>query len=468
MGLFSRRKKIRTTYEAETLRNVFREDYKLYTSIEKSKDLKRYKELSAYVNSPVFKERRKKVEQLRYKDSEYYKAEKRYKKLLKSEKLHAYYIIRDSEELKGYLKVKESPLYEEYAKLRVIVKSSGFDKRLRPAEYKAYKEHSRNPKVRALERFEKNRKFRFYTEISGTKIPLEFEKLSAYIKSKEFQENREYLLNKKRYLTTDDYKLLCEYEALKRRSDLVRYFALCADDNFRDMSCWELVFSDDFNTGKLNTNHWITRYYAGERFLDDTYGVGKDVQLFTPENISFNESSVCLNFRKESLIGKYWDEKMGIREKSYAYTSGLISSAVFFRQRYGKFEAKIKLSHNNAVKQSFWLRGNTDVPHVQIMGKDLNGLQMGNVYASQGKVECNMQEVKNVKLTEDYYIFTLEWTRDKMVWMINDTVVKEVHENIPQVPMYVGFSLGTGKAPADKYLPTAMEIDWVRFYRQKN
>lgn len=468
MGLFSRRKKIRTTYEAETLRNVFREDYKLYARMEKSEELKRYKELSVYVNSPVFKERRKKVEQLRYKDSEYYKAEKEYKRLLKSEKLHAYYIIRDSEELKGYLKVKESPLYEEYAKLRVIVKSSGFDRKLRPAEYKAYKEIGRDPKVKAVERFEKNRKFRFYTEISGTKIPAEFEKLSAYIKSKEFQENREFLLNKKRYLTTDDYKLLCEYEALKKRSDLVRYFALCADDSFRDMCRWEEVFCDDFNIGKLDTNHWITRYYAGERFLGDTYGVGKDVQLFTPENISFNGTSVCLNFRKESLIGKYWDEKMGIREKSFAYTSGLISSAGFFRQCFGKFEAKIKLSHNNAVKQGFWLRGNTDVPHVQIMGKDLNGLQMGNIYASRGKVVYDVQGVEKVKLTDDYYIFTLEWTRERMVWMINDTVIKEIRENIPQIPMYVGFSLGTGEAPADKYLPAVMEIDWVRFYRQRN
>ena len=56
----------------------------------------------------------------------------------------------------------------------------------------------------------------------------QFEQLSAYIKSDEFRKNREFLLNKKRYFTTDDYKLLCEFKELKKRPDIVRYFSLIA------------------------------------------------------------------------------------------------------------------------------------------------------------------------------------------------------------------------------------------------
>lgn len=467
MGLFSRNKKIRTTYEAETLRKVFNEDYEVYSKVGKSPDLKRYQELNAYVNSPVFKERRKKIEQLSYKNSEYYKAEKRYKILLKSVKLKAYYLIRESQELQGYLKVKESPLFQQYAKLRVIVHSAGFDKKLRPEEYRAYKDIVKDRRIKALIRFEKNRKFRFYVEMNGSNIPREFEQLSAYIKSDDFNKNREYLLNKKRYLTTDDYKLLCEYEVLRKRSDMVKYFSLCSDVNFQNMCKWELVFYDDFNTGKLDAKRWITRYYAGERFLDDTYGVGNDVQLFTPENVGFDKNAVCLKFKKESLIGKYWDRSLGIREKEYAYTSGMLSSATAFRQCYGKFEAKIRLSRS-AVKQCFWMRGDTDVPHIQILENDLNGLKMGNICISRGGIVNGVSPVKDMKLSADYYIFTLEWTRDKMVWSINDTVVKEVHDNIPQVPMYIGLSLSANDKPADKYVPAAMEVDWVRFYKLKS
>ena len=100
--LFSKHKLLRTTYEAETFRAVFREDEELFLRVEKGEELKRYRELEEYVNSAQFKERRKEIEQLSYKDSEYYKAERQYKALLKVRKLQSYLLIADSEELKGY------------------------------------------------------------------------------------------------------------------------------------------------------------------------------------------------------------------------------------------------------------------------------------------------------------------------------------------------------------------------------
>lgn len=467
MGLFSKNKKIHSTYEAETLRKAFDEDYEIYNRVGSSEDLKRYNELDAYVNSPVFKDRRKKIEQLSYKDSEYYTAEKKYKKLLKFSKLKSYYIIRESQELKGYLKIRESSAYAEFAKLHVIVNAAGFDKRLRPEEYLAYRKLLKDSRIKASLRFEKNRKYRDYTEMSQSQVPQEFEQLSAYIKSDDFKKNREYLLNKKRYLTTDDYKLLCEFKDLKKRPDIVKYFSLCADPNFRNMCKWELVVHDDFNQGKLDVHRWITRYYAGERFLDDTYAVGQDVQLFTADNIAFTNSSLVLKFKKESIIGKYWDNTLGITEKSFDYTSGLLSSAIDFRQCYGKFEAKIKLSRS-AVRQCFWMRGEMDMPHIQIMENGPEGVKMGTICGSGHKCTSTIQPLKDMKLANDYYIFTLEWTREKLVWKINDAVVKEVRENIPDIPMYVILSLGANEAPADRSLPATMEIDWVRFYKMKN
>lgn len=467
MGLFSKKRKIRSTYEAETLRKAFDEDYETFNRVGNSEDLKRYNELDAYVNSPVFKDRRKKIEQLSYKGSEYYAAERKYKKLLKFSKLKSYYIIRDSQELKGYLKVKESPSYAEFAKLRVIVNAAGFDKKLRPEEYLAYRNLLKDPKIKALLRFEKNRKFRDYTEMSQSQVPQEFEQLSAYIKSDDFKKNREYLLNKKRYLTTDDYKLLCEFGNLKKRPDMVKYFSLCADPNFRNMCKWELVVLDDFNQGKLDAHRWITRYYPGERFLDDTYAVGQDVQLFTADNVTFTNSSAVLKFKKESIIGKYWDNTLGIREKGFEYTSGLLSSAIDFRQCYGKFEAKIKLSRS-AVRQCFWMRGDMDTPHIQIMENGPEGVKMGTICGVGCKRSSTIQPLKDMKLANDYYIFTLEWTQEKLVWKVNDMVVREVREDIPDIPMYVVLSLGANEAPSDGDVPAEMEIDWVRFYKMKN
>lgn len=173
-----------------------------------------------------------------------------------------------------------------------------------------------------------------------------------------------------------------------------------------------------------------------------------------------------LNFKKEQIIGKYWDASLGIREKKYEYTSAALSTACAFRQCFGRFEAKIKLNHSSVV-QCFGMRGDRDMPHIEIMRSGANGLQMGKIYTSKGKVVNEIMPLKDIHLSNDFYIFTLEWTREKMVWMVNDTVVKEVHENIPDIPMYVFFRLGCNQEPGGKCVPSRMEIEWVRFYKMK-
>lgn len=471
MGLFSflfpKNNIIRSTHEAETLREVFRDNNEIFTKVEDGDDLKHLLELEECVNSPEFRNRRKEIEQLTYKGSEYLRAEKQYKTLLKSEKLRSFYLIKDSEELKGYEQIQKTDLFQSYLKLRVVVTAPGFDKKLQAGEYVAYQECIRNPKIAAAIRFEKNRKYKNYLEVKGSKLLQEFEQLTAYVKSDEFKNKRAFLINKKRYLTTEDYKLLCEYEALKHRPDIAKFFSLRDDIYFNELRKWELVFRDDFNTGKLDEGKWIARYYAGERFLNDTYGVGKDVQLFTSDNISHTENSVCLNFRKESIIGKYWDSNFGIKEKKYDYTSAILSTATSFRQRYGKFEAKIKLQHC-AINQCFWMSADSDVPHVDILKSDAEGTYAGNVYPCHGKCNSTTQLLKDLKLTSGFYIFTLEWTVDKLVWKVNDVVVKEVRENIPDVPMYINFSLGATNMPGERCLPCRMEIEWVKIYKMKN
>ncbi len=464
--LFSKHKILRTTHEAETFRAVFREDEELFVKVEKSAELARYKELDSIIKEPAFKKRKKEIEALAYKDSKYYTAEKQYKALLKLRKLKSYLLIHDSQELQGYERVKHTEEYQEYIKLKVIVKSADFDRKLHAVEYNAYRQIIRHPKIAALIRFENLRSFKEYNEVKNTKLPQEFEQLTAFVQSEEFKKNRKFLLDKKRYLTTDDYKLLEEYGSLAKRPDIVKYNALLQDPYFNSMRRWKLVFEDEFNQGSLDHTKWITRYYAGERFLNDTYGVGKDVQLYSSDNVSFGHSAVCLNFRKESIIGKYWDGQLGIRERKYDYTSGMISTAASFRQCYGRFEAKVKLNRG-AVTSCFWMLGDADLPHVEVMKCQADGVRMGRVFHYRAAVTNDIQLIPDLELANEYYIFTLEWTAEKMVWMINDMVVKEEKENIPDVPMYIVFSLGATETPADKGIPACMEIDWVRGYRLK-
>jgi beta-glucanase (GH16 family) len=68
------------------------------------------------------------------------------------------------------------------------------------------------------------------------------------------------------------------------------------------------------------------------------------------------------------------------------------------------------------------------------------------------------------RYANDFFIFTLEWTPDKLVWKVNNTEAFVQTTDVPQEPMYILFSGGLDKPVSSM---TAMEIDWVRVYQPK-
>ncbi len=68
------------------------------------------------------------------------------------------------------------------------------------------------------------------------------------------------------------------------------------------------------------------------------------------------------------------------------------------------------------------------------------------------------------KYANDFFIYTLEWTRDSLVWKINGIEIARQSSNIPQEPMYLLLAGGV-ETPVSGM--TTMEVDWVKVYRYK-
>jgi beta-glucanase (GH16 family) len=100
-------------------------------------------------------------------------------------------------------------------------------------------------------------------------------------------------------------------------------------------------------------------------------------------------------------------------------------------------------------------------PHIDIC-RTANGKVMFDYFPLKGKTS---KTSIGSRYSNDFFIYTLEWTSDKLVWKINNTEVFTQTTNVPQEPMYVILSGGL-----DKQLKgmTSMEIDWVRVYKTKN
>ena len=108
------------------------------------------------------------------------------------------------------------------------------------------------------------------------------------------------------------------------------------------------------------------------------------------------------------------------------------------------------------------------LPHIDIARFE-NGKLYSNYFWGQGEsVHKSISKTGGTKYADNYYIYTLEWSPNKLVWKINDKVFKVQTSGVPQEEMYINFSANLKKNASTAGLPSAMEIDWVRVYSLKS
>lgn len=319
------------------------------------------------------------------------------------------------------------------------------------------------------ERMKFRENHRFFTALKESGLPDRYQKLERKIGSDDFRvrcrQLRKFSWKRKaeRWKESEAFRDLRAYRRLRKNPELQRYYALKKDPVFCQYYSWKLTFEDDFST--LEQSRWITRYYAGERFLRDTYGVGRDVQLFIPDNVKVGERGAYLEFRQQQINGKYWDPRLGIVAKTYDYTSGMINTALSFRQNLGRFEIKLEIPADSALDYCFWLTGDRFYPHINVVKFGPKGYEAGCFLGNPGE-DQNVQQLKRkVCLKSGVYIFTFDWLEDRMIWKINDCMVKTLKIHLPDAPaLYACLSLGSTEEPGESCLSETMRVEWVRFY----
>jgi hypothetical protein len=415
-----------------------------------------------------------------FKDTDEYRKFDEYKALKKDPEIKAF--LRPPKKKKSFFgssKNKSEPKAEiiktksilRFEELGSFIKSSEFlaKKNMRPItfkdseEYKKLLEYKRiksTIEIREFYRFKASKEYSNFLNTDGSTRLVRFHELKNYIATAEFNEKKAYLLDKKRFEKTQMFKDEQEYKKLKKNEDIKWYFKVRDSDKFDILKSRELTFSDEFDGEKLDTKKWLTNYYWGEKLLKDRYSVESDLQAFTEkENFEIRNSVLRINTKSQKINGKVWSASKGFTTKDFNYTSGLINSGNSFRQKYGIFSAKIKLGNPNA-KNAFWMLADKITPHLDICHTG-GGKVWFDYFSAKG---ASSKTSLGSRYSNDYFIYSLDWTSDKLVWKINGTEVFSQTSDVPQEPMYILLAGGLDK-PINGM--TSMEIDWVRVYKTK-
>jgi len=433
-----------------------------------SDTLKKFTELKEMVTSSDFLQKKKEIESLRFKNSEEFAKEKEFLSLQKAKDIVLYFRTVSGTALKKFQELDGSDKITGFESLEKLVQSLEFREKIKTKEFKGSEDEKKlqefnrlksSSEIRDYYSFRKSKEYANFQNTDGSTRLARYNELKEYVASNEFRERKNYLLDKKRFEKSEMFKQLQEYDKLAKSEDILWYFKVKDSNKFDILKNRELIFNDEFDGDELDTQKWLTNYYWGDKLLKDNYTVGNDLQAYTEkDNFEIRNSFLKIITRPQKKEGKVWGTD-GFKTKEFAYTSGIINTGKSFRQKYGTFSAKIKLG-NPAAKSAFWMLADIITPHIDVC-RTASGKVLFDYFAS---VDKKSKGSVGSKYANDFYIFTLEWTPDKLVWKVNNTEAFVQTSDVPQDPMYILFSGGLDKPVSSM---TAMEIDWVRVYQLK-
>jgi beta-glucanase (GH16 family) len=466
------------------------DDYKFLNSFLKLDLLQQIDKLEELINSTAFKQVQdyfKLSGEERWNQLEESKIEKEYIELKNDKRIIDYFKFINSKDFGLFQQATSSGIVDKYEQLKQKVESPEFKKEkeylLLPYSEKwkqteefaleeEYKKLSSEQQIKDYLSFTATNDFKLYSEVVQTDEIAHFEELEKYIQSNEFKEYKEYMLLNfdQKWKKTEEYQKEVEFNQLKSKEDIIWYFKVKDLPKFDEVRKWQPTFTDDFNSSQIDKSRWLTRYYWGDNFLNDSYSLSDDKQFNTDgNNLRIDNSRLIIETRKEKVTGKAWNPSFGFMPKEFEYTSGLVNTGKSFRQQYGRFRAKIRMSSNPSVTSAFWMVGNQIIPHIDI-AKYQNKKLFLNVFWGNLNDNNGVKQVgtgfSSSKLCKKPFIYEIQWSSDELVWYINGIEIYRTSEGVPHEPMYIQLSCGIYAEVKNNDFPATMEIDWIKCYQK--
>jgi beta-glucanase (GH16 family) len=240
---------------------------------------------------------------------------------------------------------------------------------------------------------------------------------------------------------------------------------------------YTLEWSDEFNAN-FNTNNWVYETGDGTDYgLPPGWG-NAERQLYTT---SSQNSIILGDDEGNSVLAIIARKEPG----NLKFSSAKITTQNLHGFRFGRIEARIKVPEGKGLWPAFWLLGENitevdwsgcgEIDIMEVIGHEPNVLHSTVHYTnSDNKHEGDGSGYDfGQSLSQDYHIYRLDWTPEKLIFYLDEIMVHEVEieEDMKEFlrSFYIIFNIAVGgNWPGDPdettEFPQQMYIDWVRVY----
>jgi beta-glucanase (GH16 family) len=244
-----------------------------------------------------------------------------------------------------------------------------------------------------------------------------------------------------------------------------------------------LVWEDNFDVdGEVDLSSW--NFDIGDGSDQGLPGWGNnELQYYTnrPENVTVDNGFLLITARKEQFNGSQ-------------YTSARLQTKGKISQRYGRFEARMRLPFGQGMWPAFWLLGDDGdgeiwpkIGEIDIMENtgdkptEVFGTVHGPGY-SGGESISRTFTLEDERVDTDFHIYGVEWGPNYINWYIDDVLYYRVTpEDVDEETngegewvfndreFYIILNIAVGGnlpgPPNDNTVfPQTMLVDYVRMY----
>jgi beta-glucanase (GH16 family) len=247
----------------------------------------------------------------------------------------------------------------------------------------------------------------------------------------------------------------------------------------------QLTFSDEFNSAKdtpIDNTKW-TSEIGGKGWGN------KEFQYYTDsvENAyQDGKGSLVIKAIKKDLPEKDFKCWYG----KCQYTSARLITKEKFDQKYGRFEARIKIPRGQGIWPAFWMLGSDfatvgwpkcgEIDILENIGREpktVHGTIHGPGYSGANGIGAAYKLPDNSVFADDFHVYAVEWKKNKIQWFVDGKLYQTLTpKNLPKGekwvfdhPFFMLLNLAVGgnwpgNPDETTVFPQEMVIDYVRVY----
>ncbi len=262
---------------------------------------------------------------------------------------------------------------------------------------------------------------------------------------------------------------------IKISTFLVVIFSISCSNNEKQTvtTLNQIVLQDEFDAnGAPNPSIWNYNIGTGSNGWGNN-----ELQYYSdrPQNIKVEDGMLKITAVKESFMGS-------------AYTSARILTKGKFDNKYGRYEARIKVPLGKGLWPAFWLLGSNsdtviwpqcgEIDIMEYLGSNptsIFGTVHGPGYSGANAISKNFVLTNN-RFDNDFHIFGIEWGENFVNYYVDDVLYNQITpkdvkgEWVFNQPFYIILNMAVGgnfpgTPNAETVFPQTMIVDYVRVYK---